>query len=43
MALDQTTDALLQNIAAQGGPALHEMPVDTCRDVFFTTGAKFRG
>jgi len=34
MALDQTTDALLQNIAAQGGPALHEMPVDTCRDVF---------
>ena len=34
MALDQTTDALLQNITAQGGPALHEMPVDTCRDVF---------
>lgn len=34
MALDQSTDALLKNIAAQGGPALHEMPVDKCRDVF---------
>lgn len=34
MALDQSTDTLLKNIAAQGGPALHEMPVDTCRKVF---------
>ncbi|MEM7542508.1 MAG: alpha/beta hydrolase [Pseudomonadota bacterium] len=34
MPLDQTTDALLKGIAEQGGPALHEMPVDTCREVF---------
>jgi acetyl esterase/lipase len=34
MALDQSTDTLLKNLAAQGGPALHEMPVDTCRQVF---------
>jgi len=34
MALDQSTDTLLKNIAAQGGPALHEMPVETCREVF---------
>ena len=34
MALDQSTDTLLKNIAAQDGPALNEMPVDTCRDVF---------
>ncbi len=33
MALDQSTDALLKNIAAQGGPALHEMPVDKGREV----------
>jgi acetyl esterase len=34
MALDESTDTLLKNIAAQGGPALHEMPVDACRSVF---------
>jgi acetyl esterase len=34
MALDQSTETLLKNIAEQGGPALHEMPVDTCREVF---------
>ncbi|MFT5418670.1 MAG: acetyl esterase, partial [Gammaproteobacteria bacterium] len=34
MALDESTDTLLKNIAAQGGPALNEMPVDTCRNVF---------
>ena len=33
MPLDQSTDTLLKNIAAQGGPALHELPVETCRDV----------
>ena len=34
MALDASTDTLLKNIAAQGGPALNEMPVDECRNVF---------
>ena len=34
MALDQSTDALLKNLAAQGGPALHELPVAKCREVF---------
>lgn len=34
MSLDASTDALLKGIAAQNGPALHEMPVDTCRQVF---------
>ncbi|NQV22614.1 MAG: alpha/beta hydrolase [Rhodospirillales bacterium] len=32
--LDASTATLLANIAEQGGPALHEMPVDTCRGVF---------
>lgn len=32
--LDASTAALLKNIAEQGGPALHEMPVDVCRKVF---------
>lgn len=43
MPLDQTTDALLQNIAAQGGPALHEMPVDTCRSVFLQLVQSLQG
>lgn len=34
MSLDASTDALLKGIAEQNGPALHEMPVDTCREVF---------
>jgi len=34
MSLDASTDALLKGIAAQNGPALHEMPVDKCREVF---------
>lgn len=32
--LDASTAALLKNLAEQGGPALHEMPVETCRKVF---------
>ena len=31
MPLDVTTDAFLKDLAAQGGPAFHEMAVDTCR------------
>ena len=34
MSLDASTEALLKGIAEQNGPALHEMPVDTCREVF---------
>ena len=34
MALDESTDTLLKNIAAMGGPALNELPVDECRNVF---------
>ena len=43
MALDQSTDTLLKNIAAQGGPALHEMPVDTCRSVFLQLVQNLQG
>jgi len=43
MALDASTDALLKNIAAQGGPALHEMPVDTCRAVFLELVQNLQG
>ena len=32
--LDATTAALLKGLAEQGGPAIHELPVDTCREVF---------
>lgn len=43
MALDQSTDTLLKNLAAQGGPALHEMPVDTCRTVFLELVSALEG
>lgn len=43
MALDQSTDTLLKNIAAQGGPALHEMQVDTCRSVFLQLVQNLQG
>ncbi len=43
MPLDQSTDTLLKNIAAQGGPALHEMPVDTCRQVFLQLVQNLQG
>ena len=43
MPLDQSTDTLLKNIAAQGGPALHEMPVDTCREVFLQLVQNLQG
>jgi len=32
--LDASTAALLKNIADQNGPALHELPPETCREVF---------
>jgi acetyl esterase len=32
--LDESTAALLQSIADQNGPALHEMPPEVCREVF---------
>lgn len=34
MALDQTTDAFLKNLAEQGGPAFHELPPEKCRELF---------
>lgn len=34
MALDTSTAALCQNLAAQGGPAFHEMEVADCRAAF---------
>jgi acetyl esterase len=34
MPLDASTDTLLKNIAAQGGPAFHEMEVADCRAAF---------
>ena len=34
MALDASTAALCQNLAAQGGPAFHEMEVADCRAAF---------
>ena len=34
MALDPSTDALLKNLAAQNGPAIHQMDVATARAVF---------
>ena len=43
MALDQSTDTLLKNLAEQGGPALHEMPVDTCRSVFLQLVQNLQG
>lgn len=43
MTLDSSTDTLLQNIAAQGGPAFHEMPVDTCRSVFLELVQNLQG
>jgi acetyl esterase len=43
MSLDQSTDALLKNIAAGGGPALHEMPVETCRSVFLQLVQNLQG
>ncbi len=43
MPLDQSTDTLIKNIAAQGGPAIHEMPVDTARDVFLELVRNLQG
>ena len=43
MPLDNSTDTLLKNIAAQGGPALHEMPVDICRTVFLELVQNLQG
>jgi len=43
MPLDESTDTLLKNIAAQGGPALHEMSVDTCRKVFLQLVQNLQG
>ncbi|MBT4206296.1 MAG: alpha/beta hydrolase [Proteobacteria bacterium] len=43
MSLDQSTDALLKNIAAGGGPALHEMPYETCRSVFLQLVQNLQG
>ena len=43
MPLDTSTDALLKNIAAQGGPAIHEMPVDTARQVFLELVKNLQG
>jgi len=43
MPLDQSTDTLLKNIAAQGGPAFHELPVDTCRKVFKEVVSNLQG
>ncbi len=43
MPLDQSTDTLIKNITAQGGPAIHEMPVDTARDVFLELVRNLQG
>ena len=43
MSLDPSTDALLKGIAEQNGPALHEMPVDTCREVFLQLVQNLQG
>ena len=34
MALDPNTEAFINNLAAQGGPAFHEMAVGDCRNAF---------
>ena len=43
MSLDPSTEALLKGIAEQNGPALHEMPVDTCREVFLQLVQNLQG
>ncbi|MEQ8661198.1 MAG: alpha/beta hydrolase fold domain-containing protein, partial [Gammaproteobacteria bacterium] len=43
MALDASTDALLKNLAAQNGPAIHQMDVPTARAVFGQLVAALQG
>lgn len=43
MALDASTDALLKNLAAQNGPAIHQMDVPTARAVFVQLVAALEG
>ncbi|MEC8147427.1 MAG: alpha/beta hydrolase [Pseudomonadota bacterium] len=34
MAMDATTEQFVKNLAENGGPAFHELPVDKCREVY---------
>lgn len=43
MPLDPSTDALLKNLAAQGGPAIHQMDVPTARAAFRTLVSMLQG